>query len=157
MKSNVKIVLKACIGIHIGIAFLMICYIFLYVLAGEEVFKNAILEFSHVSTLIKQLLIMSITGYSVLLGIYLYPYINDIVNKTNNVSRIIFPFAVLVVFIFLFPCGLILYTNAFPDTLLSIIETTWITVLVIMCISIIAYQVIIQSRINRKIKEKNNI
>ena len=157
MKSNVKLVLKSCIGIPIGITFLMICYVFLYILAGEDVFKNAILEFSHISTLVHQLLIMSATGYSVLLGIYLYPYISDIVNKTNNASKTVFPFAVLVVFVFLLPCSLILYTNIFPSPLLSIIEATWITTLAIICVSIIIYQVITQSKINKKIKEKNNI
>ncbi len=64
-KENIfrKTIINSLIGFPIGITLLMINYICIYFISGENVFKNEILQLQDISTLILQLIIIGLAYY----------------------------------------------------------------------------------------------
>ena len=67
MKNLWKVIIS---GIAIGIAFLMLGYIGIYYLSGENIFVKEIAELGKIETLQSQLLITGISGMLISLSIY---------------------------------------------------------------------------------------
>lgn len=67
MKNLWKVILS---GIAIGIAFLMLGYVGIYYLSGEEIFVKEIAELGKIETLQSELIITGICGMLIALSIY---------------------------------------------------------------------------------------
>lgn len=78
MKNLWKVILS---GIAIGIAFLMLGYVGIYYLSGEEIFVNEIAELGKIETLQSQLVITGISGMLISLSIY---FIEKTMTKENT-------------------------------------------------------------------------
>ena len=77
MKNLWKVIIS---GIAIGIAFLMLGYIGIYYLSGENIFVKEIAELGNIETLQSQLLITGISGMLISLSIY---YLEKTMKKEN--------------------------------------------------------------------------
>ena len=67
MKNLLKVIIS---GMAIGIAFLMLGYIGVYYLSGEEIFKQEIAQLAKIKTLQSQLFITGTSGMLIALSMY---------------------------------------------------------------------------------------
>lgn len=73
--------LKSILGISVGITLMMISYIGVFLIAGEDVFKFELSQIFDINILIKQLIAWGICGYLFFLEVFLF---YGLQNKDNN-------------------------------------------------------------------------
>lgn len=156
-----KIVVNSLLGFPIGITLLMISYVNLYLILGEEVFKNEITQLQNVEVLVLQLIIIGFAYYLFFIFISLFNYFNEnkaasdkfvVEHPCKSVLIMILP---LLVNLFIL---ILLRSNIFSDNISIVNCISFIVIFAIssfcLCIKNTIESIMIK-KINKKLKERN--
>ena len=91
---------RAFIGFLVGVTILMILYVSIYFVAGNEVFENEILQFQNIEILIKQILYTGVSWAIIYSILYINLILEDSrVNNWYKVFSIIISLFALIIYI----------------------------------------------------------
>lgn len=84
-KENVvrKILISSLVGFPVGVTLLMIAYICMYYIAGENIFHSEINQLQNIRILISQILIVGFAYYIIVIGFNMFSHLNnkEVTNK----------------------------------------------------------------------------
>lgn len=78
-KENIvrKILVSSLVGFPIGVTLLMIAYIGLYYIAGENIFQIEVSQMQNIKTLISQVIILGLSYYIVFISFKVFSHLNN--------------------------------------------------------------------------------
>ena len=157
-KITLKTFGKAAIGIPVGIAFLILCYVSVYFVESAETYKNVAMDITNFNIFIWQLIVMSTVGYVIMLFTEITSIVSYKADKDNSSKWSIFSVPLLIGLTYFLPSLIIILSrNLFNyDVYLLVIALGLVFFGGIFIINIMS-KAITQDRINKKIKEKNNL
>ena len=157
-KITLKTFGKAAIGIPIGITFLIFCYISIYFVESAEAYKNVAMDITNINIFMWQLVVMSAVGYIIMLFTNITSIVSYKADRDNSSKWSVLGLPLLMGLTYFIPSLIIILSkNLFNyDVYLLVIALGLIFFGGIFIINIMS-KAITQDRINKKIKEKNNL
>ena len=156
-----KIVIYSLVGFPIGVTLLMINYASVYLIAGENIFKNEISQLQDISTLFLQLIIVGWAYYLLFILINVIAHLNE-TRSTSNKFLVKHPYkSILIMLIIMIATALILILLNFEIfsenmAIMNIISFIIISVASVVCVCIkSAIESDLIKKINQKLKERN--
>lgn len=156
-----KIVIHSLVGFPIGVTLLMINYASVYLIAGENIFKNEISQLQDISTLFLQLIIVGWAYYLLFILINVIAHLNE-TRSTSNKFLVKHPYkSILIMLIIMIATALILTLFNFEIfsenmAIMNIISFIIIFVASVVCVCIkSAIESNLIKKINQKLKERN--
>lgn len=156
-----KIVIYSLVGFPIGVTLLMINYASVYLIAGENIFKNEISQLQDISTLFLQLIIVGWAYYLLFILINVIAHLNE-TRSTSNKFLVKHPYkSILIMLIIMIATALILTLLNFEIfsenmAIMNIISFIIIFVASVVCVCIkSAIESDLIKKINQKLKERN--
>lgn len=156
-----KIVIHSLVGFPIGVTLLMINYASVYLIAGENIFKNEISQLQDISTLFLQLIIVGWAYYLLFILINVIAHLNE-TRSTSNKFLVKHPYkSILIMLIIMIATALILTLLNFEIfsenmAIMNIISFIIIFVASVVCVCIkSAIESDLIKKINQKLKERN--
>lgn len=162
-KENVfrKIVIHSLLGFPIGITLLMLNYANVYLIAGENIFKNEISQLQNIATLVLQLIIVGWAYYLFFILVNVMIHLNE--NKSASEKFVVkHPYkAILIILMIMIATALILTLldfEIFSKNMSTLNIISFIIVFVAFGICICIKSTIesnLIKKINQKLKEKS--
>lgn len=156
-----KIVIYSLVGFPIGVTLLMINYASVYLIAGENIFKNEISQLQDISTLFLQLIIVGWAYYLLFILINVITHLNE-TRSTSNKFLVKHPYkSIIIMLIIMIATALILTLLNFEIfsenmAIMNIISFIIIFVASVVCVCIkSAIESNLIKKINQKLKERN--
>lgn len=150
MKKNeiLEILLKSIIGFPIGVMLLIISYLCVYYIGGENVFENEINQLKDIGIFLNQFIVSGISYYIMLIALKLL-----ILDKSNSMKERIISTIIMIICII---SSMLLIKYSKVSEILSYIQIAiWVLASVLFCI--IGIVIVLKDKylINKKIKELN--
>lgn len=152
-----KILLKSLFGFTLGVTLLVMAYVSIYFVSGEDVFIVEIQQLQNIKTLITQVLISGMAYFIIIALLNASSYVSETYHKTNpykviSITILVFVIMLLVMFF------LLGNTNIYSENISSV--NVIIIVLVYASYGIIFgiitfFQKNLIHKINQKLKEKS--
>lgn len=164
-KENVvkKILVKSLVGFPVGVTLLMLAYISIYYISGENVFNSELYQLHNIKTLIFQILSTGISGYLLFITFYTFSHLQneEFKNKlsTKHQYKSIFTIITIFVFIVLITMEILGNTKLFSKNISNLCILIFVIVYALgsltFCIKDVSEKFLIKE-INNKLKERNN-
>lgn len=153
MKNFLKVLIRSIVGCMSGITILMIAYLMVYYIGGQELFVSTISKLSDATLFQNQLLAVSIAGILIsnLLCLFNKIYDKKDINPYSSIFKSIFVIGLVFVVFSILILHSHLFDKAIGSCLIIIYAILYSTSTVIYC----AHKEIEQYLINKKLKEKN--
>ena len=153
MKNFLKVLIRSLVGCMSGITILMIAYLMVYYIGGQELFVSTISKLCDATLLQNQLLAVSIAG--IIISNLLYSYTKLYDKKDVNLNFMILKSIVIVGLVLIVFSFCIKHTHLFDEAIeICLIFLDTILFLIIGAIYF-AHKEIEQYLINKKLKEKS--
>lgn len=157
-KIGVKTLGKALLGIPIGVTFLVLCYISIHYVVSAEAYKAIAMDLTDINTFILQLITMSAVGYIIILFTNITSTVSYNAEKNKSSKLSILGVPALMGLTYFIPSLIIVLTrNIFNQDLYMLIIAFGLVFFGSIFIVGLVAKSITQEKINKRIKEKNNL
>lgn len=153
MKNILNILIRSLEGITFGVASLLIAYLMVYYIGGQELFVSTISKLTDATLFQKQLLAVSIAGIVICNLLYFYTKLYAEKDKKPFFTISILPVLTLLVWIVLIFS--IQHTHLFDKAIESCLVLVSTILLIVAGAIYFAQKGIEEYLINKKLKEKN--
>ena len=147
-----KLLFRAILGFSLGITLLMVAYLGIYYIAGQELFDSVILRLSDVTVFQNQLLVVGFAGIMMAFAIHIIE--NTLVEDKYSPSIAIFSIIALLLSLSI---SMLLIKNigAFDEALVDMLIIISTILFALYCLLHCIQETVDEFIINKKIKEKN--
>lgn len=152
-----KILLKSLFGFTLGITLLVMAYVSIYFISGEDVFIAEMQQLQNIKTFITQVLFSGMAYFIIIAFLYAsnHVYENHLTNNPyKHVSTVILVFVILLLVMFFILGNTNIYSENISDVNIIIIVLAYVTYGIIFCIMTSVQKHLIH-KINQKLKEKS--
>lgn len=152
-KDLIEMFGKALVGIPIGVVMMMISYVSVYFIAGNDIFQNEMEQLKNIDTLIRQLIASGLVFYTILLLINLWKGICLNVKKLTIIDYVLEGVYLFTGFLAFF---MLEYLANYSDIVEPISFVVIVLGTVFYCAIVAILEYIDKKMINARIKEKQS-